>query len=127
MNKIIGNFLPKYFYYDKIINSKYNIIGISILIQNINYLPINPQLMTINNINSISKKFNLNIELKKILINNIIINDSTNENDLRIIESSKQNYFEESYNIFKLHINYFLKYHKEEKKINILNKVKKYK
>ena len=126
LNKVLDlDFLPQYFYYDKVDNNKYNIIGFSIFYQSTNYLPIKNKYYTEKELGTLLKSKNINIwQLKKqtdilkldeLLIDknkNIIFDNRVKDNNLRLFRN-------ESYNIFKLELSNHLNYNKE-----IKNKIK---
>ena len=128
INKLIKiNFKPNYIYYNNYKDNKYNVIGMSVINQDALFLPVINQKFTEKELNKIFTKYNLIIQLKKINnkknIDDYFIENIKNEKDIRFKESSLQNYYNESYNIFKLEISYYLQKfkNKREEIIKIYN------
>ena len=128
------NFKPSYIYYNNFQDNKYNIIGISIVNQDALFLPIVNQKFTEKELNKLLNKYKLIFQLKKINnkinIDNLLIESNIKQDDdVRIKESALQIYNEETYNIFKLEISYYLlKFPKTKEEIINNNKsVKKIK
>ena len=131
------DFKPKYLYYSEKINNKYKIYGISIFEQLTNILPVARETLTETNLKNIFNKFNLSLDLKKLSTNDkindyLIEPDNNIIKDERILFTNNQDYYNESYNIFKLEISFYLKNNdelmkkiKEYYKENNLDKIKK--
>ena len=116
LNKLLQfNFIPKYIYYNSYEKDKYNIIGFSIFEQISNIVPVKEEKISRIKLENIYKKYKISIQLKKLsttkIIDDLILSEDKDIYiDERIKKSSLQNYYNESYNIFKLEISNFLNY-----------------